>query len=191
MLRAPAAVIAVFLAANIHAAELPAPASSNDGAARAKALADAFYSWYVFPRDHAAGAIQELDSRDVDTALRAKKALFAVPLYRALKAERDQTPEGETGTLDFDPFIGGQDVGWKYEVGEAAEEGGHYRIPVHAYFGSAEKPERGTEPVVTAEIACTAADCRFVDFHYPDRKRPLSAILRSAARAHAVTKKTP
>jgi len=36
---------------------------------------------------------------------------FAADLAKSMDAERKQTPEGEVGVLDFDPFIDGQD--WK------------------------------------------------------------------------------
>ena len=36
---------------------------------------------------------------------------FAADLAKAMESERKQTPEGEVGVLDFDPFIDGQD--WK------------------------------------------------------------------------------
>jgi hypothetical protein len=36
---------------------------------------------------------------------------FAADLAKSMEAERQQTPEGEVGVLDFDPFIDGQD--WK------------------------------------------------------------------------------
>jgi hypothetical protein len=36
---------------------------------------------------------------------------FAADLAKSMEAERKQTPEGEVGVLDFDPFISGQD--WK------------------------------------------------------------------------------
>jgi hypothetical protein len=150
---------ALFLVAFAPMALAATPEATVDTKDRAAALARTFYDWYL----------EAGKERSLHDVLREKKALLAPDLYRALKAARE---------LEFDPFTGAQDVAYKYELGEAKETNGRYHVPVFGFWEDPGSPARRLD--VTAEIGCTATDCRFENFHYAER-RDLLGTLRPAA----------
>lgn len=67
---------------------------------------------------------------------------FAADLAKSMEAERKQTPEGEVGVLDFDPFIDGQD--WKLaDLRIAVRQGSDGTVGTATFknFGDAMKVE--------------------------------------------------
>jgi hypothetical protein len=84
------------------------------------ALIEAFYAPYL-------AASEDFDSSDFDA-----QAGFRSEALQSLYAEDEAaTPEGDSGTLDFDPYIGGQD--WTltdFVVGEPVIDGDTATIDV-------------------------------------------------------------
>lgn len=83
-----------------HAA-FPHAALAGDDLAGAKAYLEGLYAPYL---NADTGAHNDCFDAAFDKC-------FAADLAKSMEAERKQTPEGEVGVLDFDPFISGQD--WK------------------------------------------------------------------------------
>ena len=126
----------------------------EDPKVQAKTFTQTFYNWYL----------EKGKNRSMDDVLLKKKEVLSPTLYKALKADRDAQAKvpGEIVGLDFDPFLGGQDVAQRYFVADATLKGNTYWFPLYAWWNG-EKPKK---PELKAEVQCQANGCQFVNFHY-------------------------
>lgn len=85
-----------------------------------KSLIEAFYAPYLV-------ASENFDSKAFDD----QNTMRSAALQELYDQDAADTPEGEQGTLDFDPYIGGQD--WTitdFEIGQARVDGDTASIDV-------------------------------------------------------------
>jgi hypothetical protein len=157
-----------------------APPAQGDAKSRAQAFARSFYDWYT----------EAGQDRNVEVVLLLKKDVFTPELYEALKADAEVTSkaEGELVGLDFDPFLNAQEAAYTYELGEAVEQAGDFRIPIYGHWGNQAQPQKHHD--LTAQVRCAADGCRFVNFHYPKSKllldRDLASVLKALAQQRAI-----
>jgi hypothetical protein len=157
----------------------PADASGS----RARAFVQGFYDWYVQPDAE----------RSVEVVLKTKSDVLAPDLSQALQADLEASakePEEVVG-LDFDPFLNAQEQAYRYQVGEAVERAGRYRLAVFGFWGDQARPQKHHD--LTVEVGCTATACRFENFLYPEsgptHERDLVGVLKALAKQRAAAPK--
>jgi hypothetical protein len=103
-----------------------------------------------------------------------RRALFEPSLADALKADAaaQAKVEGEIVGLDFDPFLGSQDPGPRFEARRAAAIPGGQRVEVFDLTSPA-------KPMVLVDVAPKAGSWIVTDFHYRDVGDDLRAILKA------------
>jgi hypothetical protein len=128
---------------------------------------EAFYHWY---------AVHVWREHGPDVALKYKSSSFSPELVRLLKADlAAQARCAEIVGIDFDPFLGGQDLGHHYQVGEITPQGEAYVADIHRV----ESGKRSAKPDVKAKFQQTNGHWVFVDFLYPEDGSTLLKILQS------------
>lgn len=145
-------------------------ANAGDREIEVRAFTQAFYEWYaktLDPRKHS-----------VSTILRERPEILSPDLRAALEedARARAHAEGYIVGVDFDPFIGGQDICERYTVGEILANGGSYRINVYSPCYSADHET----PDVIAIVAWDHGRWTFRNFEYPETVN-LEEILKQEA----------
>ncbi|MGA9528563.1 MAG: hypothetical protein WBS24_10645 [Terriglobales bacterium] len=129
---------------------------------------EGFYNWYVVHvwREHEPG----------DVALKFKSSSFSPELVRLLKADfAAQSRCAEIVGIDFDPYLGGQDLAHHYQVGEITQQGEAYVAAIYRI----ESGKRAPKPDVKAKFQQSNGKWVFVDFIYPEDGSTLLKILQS------------
>ncbi len=147
--------------------------TGEEGKIQAKKFAQTFYDWYL----------KKGTEHSMDDVVLKKKEVLSPTLYQALKADRDAQEKvpGEIVGIDFDPFLGAQDIAQKYVLGEPILKGSTYWISVNGWWNG-KKPKK---PDVTAEVQCQAAACVFTNFHYDPQGIPENENLLSVLKVLA------
>ena len=128
---------------------------------------EAFYNWY---------AVHVWREHGPDVALKYKSSSFSPELVRLLKADfAAQAQCAEIVGIDFDPFLGGQDLAHHYQAGEITPQGEAYVADIHRV----ESGKRAVKPDVKAKFQQTNGHWVFVDFLYPEDGSTLLKILQS------------
>ena len=86
------------------------------------------------------------------------------PIYSA--------PTESIAGLDFDPFLGSQDPGERYEVGTIAQKGSSQWADIHGVWAA----QRSSSTDVVAELVLQDGHWTFVNFHYPDGSALLTIL---------------
>jgi len=145
-------------------------AQSSDfvGLKSAREFVQGFYAWYV---PIASGDTKLTPS---DIALNKRRSAFSDELFQRLKEDSNaQSHCNEIVGIDFDPFLNGQDVAQRYEIGEIKWDGRTYRANVYGiWYGVKDK-----QSDVVPEFVQSKGRWYFVNFHYPDIGTDLLAIL--------------
>ena len=145
-------------------------AHAGDREIEAHAFTQSFYDWYATKFD--------LRQHPVDTVLRERPEILSPDLRTALQEDARARAHvaGHIVGLDFDPFIGGQDICERYTVGEILADGGSYRINVYSPCYSADHEM----PDVIAIVAWDHGRWTFRNFEYPETGN-LEEILKQEA----------
>jgi hypothetical protein len=131
-----------------------------------------FYNWYVrkLTKDSPKGEPLDLKRNSFDPELR-----------RQLKAY-DAVDRDGVGTLDFDPFITGQDFSPAgYAAGKVVHRNGRYFVDVYCLGGCFGDGTNKRVLVVIPELMYQDGQWRFMNFHYvfPDgSKGDLLSLLK-------------
>ena len=132
--------------------------TETEGQQSCRKFVQAFYDWYA-PKaaaDHA--------EPSPDSALRDKPTAFSSELSRGLKEDSDaqrKVPDDIVG-LDFDPFLGAQDICAPYSLKRITRTGS--KCWVEVYGSSCQKQAK---PDVVPELEFKDGHWFFVNFHYP------------------------
>jgi hypothetical protein len=120
-----------------------------------------FYDWY----GRTARDQTKKNFSPVDFALKEKAKNLSPTLFRDLQADREaQRNADEIVGLEFDPFLGAQDVADRYEVEDATPRQQSYRVRVHGIWNG----KKRSRPDVIAELARKKnGEWIFVNFYYP------------------------
>ena len=116
-----------------------------------------FYHWYI-PKAFSN------NGDEVKLALTQKRSSFGEELYHGLSedAEAQAKSPGELVGLDFDPFLGGQDLRDRYLFGAAMLDGDTCRVRVYGISSG----KRNSKPDVIPELVFRNNEWVFVNFRY-------------------------
>lgn len=137
-----------------------------------ESFAKQFYSWYV-------PLAQRSSTSPASTiALKEHGADLSPELAAALREDADAQARipGMIVGIEFDPFLGGQDVCERYEVGPAHEDARGSTVDVYGVCSG----RRSVRPDVVAVVARSGGGWRFVNFRYPAQQTDLLQQLRQA-----------
>jgi hypothetical protein len=171
--KATVSAILILCASAAHVQSASADGlAQHSSAASVKVFVQSFYNWYVIKKD------KEPDVRGTEEALKQKKQVFDIPLYKELMEDQEAAAKspGELVGLDFDPFIASNGLIYdKYQAGKAVSKGTIYRVPVYGIGAGRKKPQF----VVDAEVDTKNGRCVFTNFHYGKTKFPVNENLLS------------
>jgi hypothetical protein len=137
-------------------------ASSAAAQESATVFVQRFYDAYLKAGDRWAGTVQ------------SRRALFEPSLADALQedAAAQAKVQGNVVGLDFDPFLGSQDPGPRFEARRATAVPGGQRVEVFDLSAPA-------RPVVLVDVAPRGGSWIITGFRYPNTASDLRAILKA------------
>lgn len=121
-----------------------------------------FYDWYV-PK-----ALKENHGPAFALALKHKSSVFSLALFRRLNAAYETQTKalrGDSGELDFDPFLNSQDPAERYVVGHITPQSQSVLVEVYGISSG----KKSDQPDVVAELVLVDGQWVFVNFHYGER----------------------
>jgi hypothetical protein len=141
------------------------PQESHDSC---REFVESFYHWYIPKAFDAQG-----DSWN--RALKRRRSSFSRELYRNLSEdfEAQAKASGELVGLDFDPFLGGQDLRDKYVFSSAKRDGSMCQVEIHGVSSG----KKENDPDVIPELILSDGKWIFVNFHY--RHSNLLGVLKN------------
>ena len=109
-----------------------------------------------------------------DLAIAYLSSDFSPQLVQELREDSaaQANVEGVIAGLDFDPFLGSQDPGERYEVGTIAQKGSSQWADIHGVWAA----QRSSSTDVVAELVLQDGHWTFVNFHYPDGSALLTVL---------------
>lgn len=163
----PIGVLAVFAVILISSVSSGVAAAEPDSPSAVQFVQE-FYSWYE----------QIYDQHDklppAEVALKKKPQLFSGAIINGLMEDRvaqDKSADYIV-SIEFDPFINGQDTCEPYKVGKVSVVNTTYRVDVYCAGDYAQ----AKQPAVIAAVEKHKGEWVFVDFYYPGRGDLFSAL---------------
>lgn len=168
IIRAGLLCVALLIGARVAHAQ---SASTPSAPVAQRAVAE-FYAWYV--------PMWANDPGPAMRAVRERRAQFADPLIKALRADSIATAQAgeEIDGLDGDPFLNGQDPCDRYRPVRTTRRGDDYFVDVLGSGGC----QRHTTPDVIVHVAWREQRPVFVNFLYSGKPGDdLQSLLRRLA----------
>ena len=128
-----------------------------------RTFVEGFYAWYV------PAALAEHRSPVWYRAMGERKATFSPTLLTALQSDsatQSRSPN-EIDGLDFDPFLNGQDLCEKYELGAVTQQADKYLVEVYGVCAG----QKHSTPDVFAQVTqAPDSSWMFVNFLYSTKE---------------------
>jgi hypothetical protein len=116
------------------------------------------------------------NARAWDLAVQRKAEAFDPGLLRALKVDSEAAArvKDDIASLDFDPFVGGQDPASRYEARRVTLRDNKCSVEV---WPAAPRGAKSGKPDAVADLALDHGHWQFVNFRYPDVNDDLVNVL--------------